>query len=79
MDDKSNSKNSSEHTNILDLHECIFREIFDNVDHHELYFTVRSVCRVLKSYVESYIELKMFHGVITNFNTTITLWLPPQI
>ena len=57
MDDKSNSKNSSEHTNILDLHECIFREIFDYVDHHELYFTVRSVGRVLKSYVESYIEL----------------------
>ena len=43
--------------NILGLHECIFREIFNYLDHHVLYFTIRSVCQLLRKYVDSYIEL----------------------
>ena len=46
----------SGHVNILDLDENIFREIFSHLDHCNLYFSVKNVCRTLKNYVDSYIQ-----------------------
>ena len=53
----STNQNGKKYINILDLPESIFREIFDYIDHGELFFTVKSVCRLLETYVELYIEL----------------------
>jgi len=53
----STNENGKNYINILDLPESIFREIFDYLDHGELFFTIKSVCRLLETYVELYIEL----------------------
>ena len=45
-------------TNILDISEDTFRDIFKLFLDHEVYFTFRPVCALFKSYVDSYINLK---------------------
>ena len=53
----STNENGKKYINILDLPESIFRKIFNYFDHGELFFTIKSVCRLLETYVELYIEL----------------------
>ena len=44
-------------TNILDLPEIVFRQIFSCFDYKTVYFTFGSVCRRLKCYVNAYVQL----------------------
>lgn len=43
--------------NILSLHEEIFREIYEYLDVHTLWFTLREVCTTMKYYVDNYVRL----------------------
>lgn len=54
---KSTQVSKSE-TNILDLHQAIFREIFGYLEYSVVYFTLRSVCRKLKEYVDAFVQLR---------------------
>ena len=49
---KKNSKKS-----ILDLHETIFHEMFKFLDHHTIFLRVRGVCRTIKTYADSFVQL----------------------
>ena len=42
---------------ILDLHENIFHEIFKFLNYDTIYFKLRGVCRKLRIYADSFIQL----------------------
>ena len=42
---------------ILDLHETIFHEIFQFLDHHTIFLRLRSVCRTIKTYADNFVQL----------------------
>ena len=42
---------------ILDLHENIFHEIFKFLNYDTIYFKLRAVCRTLRIYADSFIQL----------------------
>ena len=44
-------------TNMLDLPEQVFREIFRYLDFETVYFTLRKVCPKIKEYVDGFIQL----------------------
>ena len=41
----------------LDLNEDVVREIFLYLDYDEVFYTLRKVCKQLKEYVDTYIQL----------------------
>jgi hypothetical protein len=43
--------------NILDLPENAFRNILYYIENQEVYFTIRSVCRIFKTHSEGYVQL----------------------
>ena len=56
MAPSTNFQKSGLKINILNLPEEIFREIFEYLDVHTLYFTLREVCSIVKNYVDGYIK-----------------------
>ena len=52
-------------TNILDLHEDIFREIFRHLDAGTVYFKIRRLCHKMKVYVDQYIQLAGIFMLVT--------------
>ena len=59
------SKTSKQAITILDLHENIFHEIFRFLDVDTIYVKIRAVCRVLRIYAESFVQLSgvfVLHG-----------------
>lgn len=42
---------------ILDLHETIFHEIFQFLDHNTIFLRLRGVCRTIKTYADSFLQL----------------------
>ena len=57
---KTNCKKS-----ILNLHETIFHEIFMFLDPHTIFLRLRCVCRTIKTYADSFVQLSgvlMFLG-----------------
>ena len=59
------SKTSNQDITILDLHENIFHEIFHYMGVDTIYVKIRAVCRVLRIYAESFVQLSgvfVLHG-----------------
>ena len=52
------SKKKRKETDILDLSEGIFREIFKCLEEYEVYSNLRIICQTLKKYVDGYIQLQ---------------------
>ena len=44
-------------TSLLNLHETIFHEIFNFLDPHIVFLRLRSVCRTIKTYADSFVQL----------------------
>ena len=51
------STKSKQARSILDLHEKIFHEIFRFLDNYTIYVKIRTVCRVLRIYADSFVQL----------------------
>ena len=51
------SKKWKEMKSILDLHENIFHKIFQFLDNDTIYFKLRGVCRTMRIYADSFIQL----------------------
>ena len=59
------SKKVRQVKSILDLHENVFHEIFKFLDNYTIYVKMRAVCRVLRIYAESFVQLSgvfVLHG-----------------
>ena len=61
----ASSKRVRQAKSILDLHENIFHEILRFLDNYTIYVKIRAVCRVLRIYAESFVQLSgvfVLHG-----------------
>ena len=53
-------KKSSRKIYLLDLPEEVFRHVFQYLTEAEVYFTVRNVCRQLRTISDGYVQLGKF-------------------
>ena len=62
--------------NILDLPENIFLNLFPYLEDNEVYLTLRSVCKRLRIYCESYIKLEAkFHLIREEYPFCASFWV----
>ena len=60
--------------NLHDMHEDIFREIFQYLNDEFVYFTLRSVSRNIKGYVDAYIQLGGIFMSVSRRDNVTEIW-----